>query len=647
MAELDPAAGDFLKTQEPARALTSEMAWGGAVISAGIVADEHNADLKGTLGLKAATKMRRTSAQVRATVQAIGLPVRSTVWTVEPAKNAGSAEKEAAEILQANLMGGMETSWDDLLREATLAVYYGYRVPEIVWEERAGLLAVRKIASRNPEMLERWLTDDAGRLVGYVYAGTRPAGGGLSDLNGTGSKYERIAIPLEKSLHFCYDRENDSPAGFGLWRSMYPHWFNIDVTYKIMAIGLERSLLGVPYGELADTDQDDEKTALLTILKRLRAAHDGAFVLQKGQKVSWFESSRNLMDAMPFIYHHASQISLAGLCQFLNLGMQEVGTQAVGAVHAKLFETAEDAIARWIEQAVNTQLVDRWARYNYGEGLKPPRVTHRPIRSRDLGQWATALNTLVTGGLFHATVEDELWLRGQFELPEIERKQLESLEQERKAQEVEKHQAELARMTQPAAVPVRATEDDCGAHRFAEDATDEQKARQAQEDAFSDRASELLAEIEQGYLNALAPLVRDAQDAAKIAKGKPIDRLPDVAVPGARKYQEFVRGYLLEVFDRGRQALAEETGQKADRPITNELRQWIRAKSETLADSHLSQLRAAVLDRVLTGLRARVPAEEILTAAESAGIEALQENTVRAWSEAATELLAAMSEEVQ
>jgi phage gp29-like protein len=397
----------------------AEMAWGGAALVSGILAEEHNADLKGARALQAATQMRRTSAQVRATMQAVGLPLRSTAWSVEPPKDPGAAEREAAELLQANLFGGMETSWDDLLREACLAIYYGFRAPELVWEERAGLLALRKVASRSAELVERWLYDERGRLVGYLYGGARPVGRGLEDTTGGSPRYERIAVPLEKSLHFVYDRENDSPAGFGLWRSMYPHWYILDACYRVVSVGIERSLLGLPYGEMGDTDQQDDADRLLTILQRIRAAKDAAFVLRRGQKVAWLESARNPMDAMPFIQHQAAQISLAGLCQFLNLGMQAVGTQAVGAVHAELFETAQEANARWIEQTVNTQLVRRWCAYNYGDGLRCPRVTHRPIRSRDPGAWAQALSQFVTAGLFHPQMEDEEYLRAQLELPAI------------------------------------------------------------------------------------------------------------------------------------------------------------------------------------------------------------------------------------
>lgn len=95
-------------------------------------------------------------------------------------------------------------SWSDVLREGCLAIHFGFRVPEIVWEERPGLVAVADLASRNPELLERWQYDERGRLVGYVYAGSRPTGKGLEDRAGSGV-FERVSIPLEKTVHFVFD----------------------------------------------------------------------------------------------------------------------------------------------------------------------------------------------------------------------------------------------------------------------------------------------------------------------------------------------------------------------------------------------------------------------------------------------------------
>lgn len=459
-----------------------EIGFGGAKVVGGVIRDEHVATLAGVAGIQMATKMRRSSAQVRCTERVVGLPIRSAVWLIEEPKDASAAEKEAAELLRENLLGGgMQTAWDAVLREATLAVYYGFRVPEIVWVEERGVLKVRKIASRNPELVEQWLYNPDGSLAGFLYVGNRPAGQGLTNDGGNASTvYERIPVPLEKTLHFAYESENESPVGFGLWRSQYQHWYIVSALYKVLSIGIERNLLDVPVGRLQSGAQADDRRKLLTILSRWRAADDAAVVLTDDQSIEFVGSQRSLMDAMPFLYHHDTKILQAGLAAFLNLGQGEVGTQAVGTTLAKTFEMSVDATAGWIEDEINRQVVRRWAVANYGpdyreRGFRPPRLTHKPIRSNDLAVWSNALTALLGGGLLHATVDDEEYLRDLFELPAISRENLEAAQEERDAQAEEDRNIEQLRLQNDAArqgggraEAVAAHEEDEGALEFSE-----------------------------------------------------------------------------------------------------------------------------------------------------------------------------------
>ncbi len=100
----------------------NEIGWGGAKVFGGIVLDEYNPDLKGRLALQIADKMRRTTGQIRALEQVIRLPIESTQWIVEEPRQAGSAEREAAELLRENLFDGMECPFSDVIREACLAI---------------------------------------------------------------------------------------------------------------------------------------------------------------------------------------------------------------------------------------------------------------------------------------------------------------------------------------------------------------------------------------------------------------------------------------------------------------------------------------------------------------------------------------------
>ncbi|HEU4753746.1 MAG TPA: hypothetical protein VFU47_11620, partial [Armatimonadota bacterium] len=219
--------------------------------------------------------------------------------------------------------------------------------------------------------------------------------------------------------------------------------------------------------------------------------------------------------------------------------------------------------------------------------------------------------------------------------------------------EQEKHQAELAAAQAKAGGgqdPYQARERiDCDHYRFSDadaSASADRRSRQAKEQSFADRAAEVLETVQQGYLDKLRPLVEEALAADPIAQGKPIEKLNDVAVPGARRYTEFVRAFLWDVLDEGRAALASETGQEtAGQPVSNRLRQWINARAEMIASDHLAQLKTAVLGRILTGLRAEMTTGQIFSDAGAAAIEEFNRNTAQGWNLAAAELMSALAEE--
>lgn len=409
-----------------AQARAGELAWGGTPVFGGLVGTEYVAELQGQAALTTATRMRMRDPQVRAVTRLLSLPIQANRWFVAPPKGAGSAETEAAELLEGNLFGGMLTSFDDLIREATLAMYFGVRVPELVWEERAGLIALRKIASRNVALIRRWLYDQNGELVGYLYRGAKPVGTGVSVSSQAGTQQTEVAVPIEKTLHFVYEQENDNPEGFGLWRSMYlPEYVKYQMI-RIMGIGIERNLLGIPVARMEGGAKRDDRAEVLRMLKRLRAAEDAAVALPFGWVLEWFESQRSTVDALPFLQFMDAQIARVALAQFINLGTSGVGTQALASEHVRVFLDAEEAAARWVEQTLNAQLVRRWCLVNYGPELRCPEIRHRKIEHRSLQEWAQALKLLIEGRLITPGVEDEEQVRDLTEMAAIPREQLET-----------------------------------------------------------------------------------------------------------------------------------------------------------------------------------------------------------------------------
>jgi phage gp29-like protein len=394
--------------------------------------DDPNADVSGRNALVVADKMRRTDGQVRAIQSVIGLPIRASHWYVEPPKGASPAEHEAAQLLDDELMGGMLSSFDDVLREILRAVYLGVAVPEIEWEEREGRIAVRNIWPRNPELIESWLYDGRGTVVGYLYAGNRVTGAGVKDSAPT-TTYERVAVPLYRCIHAAYEPENGNPWGNGLWRAMYPHWSWKHSAYLLLGIGLERNFLGAPYATASEGALPEDRELVEETLRLFRTTEDGCFVMPYGWEVDWLEARGDLDKAMPLVNHHDALMARAALAQFLNLGQTTTGTQSLASEHVKLFLEAEDAIARWIGETFTRTLVRQWCMLNYGPGFRCPKLRHRAIRGWSLEVMARALQMLTTGDLLTPGAEDEEHIRVLAELPEVPIEQLKKRRGERES----------------------------------------------------------------------------------------------------------------------------------------------------------------------------------------------------------------------
>lgn len=81
--------------------------------------------------------MRKSDAQVFATLLAMELPIRATKWSVQAADNedgeTGDFEHEVADFVQKALFEKMDITFDDFIREALTMLPFGFSVFEKIW----------------------------------------------------------------------------------------------------------------------------------------------------------------------------------------------------------------------------------------------------------------------------------------------------------------------------------------------------------------------------------------------------------------------------------------------------------------------------------------------------------------------------------
>jgi phage gp29-like protein len=408
----------------PPQQLRSELGFGGSGVGyllTNLGADEYLPELSFPRSIAVYTRMRRSDATVQALELAITLPIRATDWDVQPASNDPTA-KEAADLVYDNLFGGMTHTFDDFLRDALLALFYGFVVFEKVFEERDAYIVWRKFAPRHPQTIERFLFDETGGLAGVRQVGFDPQG-----------RFRQVDIPIDKLLVFIWRRELGNPYGVSVLRAAYKHWFLKDLAYKLQAIALERWAVGIPVGKVPAGTSEQDKQTFLQMLEAMRGHERAAMVLPEDYSVELIGAEAGQRANQAFveaIQHHDTMIVKSVLAQFLNLGTGDVGSWALSRDHSQLFLMGLNSVAQWFADHINRYAIPQLCRLNFGEDFTDfPELTFADLRlvlQREV--LAEAISKLVQTGILTPDRSLQEWVRDVFDLPPLPEEQPEEVE---------------------------------------------------------------------------------------------------------------------------------------------------------------------------------------------------------------------------
>jgi phage gp29-like protein len=404
--------------------LRSELGFGGSGVGyllTNLGADEYLPELSFPRSIAVYTRMRRSDATVQALELAITLPIRATDWDVRPASD-DPTSKEAADLVYDNLFGGMTHTFDDFLRDALLALFYGFVVFEKVFEERDDYIVWRKFAPRHPQTIERFLFDETGGLAGIRQVGFDPQG-----------RFRRVDIPIDKLLVFIWRRELGNPYGVSVLRAAYKHWFLKDLAYKLQAIALERWAVGIPVGKVPTGTSEQDKQTFLQMLEAMRGHERAAMVLPEDYSVELIGAEAGQRANQAFveaIQHHDTMIVKSVLAQFLNLGTGDVGSWALSRDHSQLFLMGLNSVAQWFADHINRYAIPQLCRLNFGEDFTNfPELTFADLRlvlQREV--LAEAISKLVQTGILTPDRSLQEWVRDVFDLPPLPEEQPEEVE---------------------------------------------------------------------------------------------------------------------------------------------------------------------------------------------------------------------------
>lgn len=395
--------------------------------------------LRGDRALDAFREMRDNDPIIGSAVLAITGVVRKSKWQVVPHPDDPEGDGSRLVEFVESCRHDMSYSWSDTISMILdPMITYGWSFHEIVYKRREGLVdgdftsgrssqfddglvGWRKLADRPADSRERWEFDEEGGIAGMWQ---RPWSGG-----GT------VFIPVGKSLLFRTTASRNSPEGRSMLRSAFRPYFYKKQLERSEAIGVERDLAGLPVmyapNRVVNPSAQGSDLATRVMLERIvrgvrRGEHEG--VLLPGQRDDHGErefemellssGGRRQHDTSSIIVRYDQRMAMSFLTDFLLLGHERIGTQALSLSKIELFKAAMESLLNVIAETFNRYAVPRLLAINGMATNHPPRLSHSSLSEQDVTQVASFLRTMHDAGMpLFPDDELESWLREKVGAP--------------------------------------------------------------------------------------------------------------------------------------------------------------------------------------------------------------------------------------
>ena len=280
--------------------------------------------------------------------ESIRTPLLDAKISVVPASHS-NADVEAAKFLKSNTVDSESFSWEEHIKDLLDALSFGFSVGEKVLEKRKdGKLWLADIMPIGQETLYRWGdTDSKGRVTSFIQ--------GFSSTN-TQIPYREA--PIHKLIHYPFRPRKRNPMGTSLSRALYRAWYfrkNLEV---VEAIGVERDVGNVPLAELGEGYYTAEGLEILKeALDGLRIDETSYIIAPYGTTIKPFGSGGKVYDVRTIIRDYDHKIRQRFFMDFISLGSEQVGTQALAKEVTGFFSLSLGSIQREILDVWNRQLV--------------------------------------------------------------------------------------------------------------------------------------------------------------------------------------------------------------------------------------------------------------------------------------------------
>jgi hypothetical protein len=403
--------------------------------NAGQIDEEWLRQLSGEKAVRVFTEMRDNDSIIGAGLLIFEMLLRQTPWHVEPANDSEEARQVADFVSEC--LEDMEGGFGGFMSDFLSLLPFGWAYHEKVFKVRQGpdapvkqlrskyddgRIGWRKWAIRSQDSLERWDLDDHGDVLAMI--------------QNAPPKYETKRIPREKALHFRLRKFKNNPEGYSILRPLYLAYYYKKQIATFEAIGIERSLNGVPVMQLppeilhpqADASQRAVRQEYETMIRQIKKDENWGLVIpsetgRDGNPTGYkFElmsiSGSDAVDTNAIINRYDSRLAIGLMIQFVLLGQQDVGSRALADNNTALLSVGLGTILDMRDEEINEHAIPELVSLNGWDPSLAPALVHGDIETPDLQQLSQYVNTLAGSGALIVDDKLEEHLRDLGSLPQ-------------------------------------------------------------------------------------------------------------------------------------------------------------------------------------------------------------------------------------
>lgn len=356
---------------------------------------------------------------------------------VEPWEGKGGEDRKRAEFVE-QAFEDMAHSRMAMDLDALTMYEYGYAPLEIVYKRRAGykreegissrfddeLVGWSKICLRAQESVHQWLFDEEGRKC-------------LAMVQLPAPTYRGFTIPIDRLALFRTTSLKGNPEGRSLLRSCYFAWKFFKRGTTMAWVGAERDVTGIPVlkgpAELFAASPTTDAAAALSRLKSIgenvRNDEQACILLPSDvdpeTKVPLYtfelvaSPGTKVMDLPAMTRDQERQILMVLFSDFLLMGHEKIGTQALFSGRMNLYAMQLDALLDRYDEVINRQLIPRLGLFNGWPMEQLPTFKHGRVSETAMAELGAFLQQYAgAGGMLDPNLD--AYIREQVGWPEQE-----------------------------------------------------------------------------------------------------------------------------------------------------------------------------------------------------------------------------------